>query len=259
MAKTDDRLDQDAIASQIVGDLSEGELRRVSAELFAQWVWRYRRTKQLEVERSAARARIDEEIKEEANKKEQRAREGSKKQEDSFRKAYEDPLTAYGDKRDVHVTYNIDIRARFRTWCGDRFEEWQERAEKLVTEKCPEQLDMFRSDWHPGGPTAARYALMAEIINEYAFRVRLELTAELLGSEFALGDGRRVTWGEASTEDHEQRIRMLTSNAVANAEAAARHQAAITIIADAGVERLRQVADAHQETGLVGVVSGAGS
>lgn len=71
----------------------------------------------------------------------------------------------------------------------------------------------------------------------------MEFTAELLASEFALGDGRRVTWGEATVGDHEQRIELLTKNAAANAEAAARHVNAVSVLTSLGLERLSDVPD----------------
>lgn len=78
-------------------------------------------------------------------------------------------------------------------------------------------------------------------VEKQAKRIRLEITEELLGSEFALGDGVRVTWGEATVEQHAQRVEMTTKNAVANAQDASRHRAAILLIESKGVTSLAEV------------------
>ena len=78
-------------------------------------------------------------------------------------------------------------------------------------------------------------------MQHFVAETRLQVTEELLGSEFALGDGRRVTWREATVNDHRQRIALLTHNAAANAEAATRHEKAVELIVHAGVATLGEV------------------
>lgn len=65
---------------------------------------------------------------------------------------------------------------------------------------------------------------------------RLELTKELLESTFALGDGRHVSWGQATMHDHVQRIELLMRNAAGSVVTAKLHEEAIRLIqeADAG-------------------------
>lgn len=79
-------------------------------------------------------------------------------------------------------------------------------------------------------------------INEAARLIRLEVSEQLLTSEFALGDGRTVTWGEATLDDHRTRVRIGTNNAVANMEDAARHTAAINMLLESGSSRLVELA-----------------
>jgi hypothetical protein len=79
---------------------------------------------------------------------------------------------------------------------------------------------------------------IAHALNEFRDACRYEWTQELLASEFALGDGRRVTWRDATEADHEQRIALQTRNAGAALEDAAMHTAAIETIRAAGVETL---------------------
>lgn len=79
-------------------------------------------------------------------------------------------------------------------------------------------------------------------IEERASQMALELTTELLRSEFALGDGVRVKWGDATSAQHEQRYAMLLKNAAANAEGAARHRAAVNMLEKSGASCLAEVA-----------------
>jgi hypothetical protein len=82
---------------------------------------------------------------------------------------------------------------------------------------------------------------MIAVVDTHAKRVRLETTAELLGTIFALGDGRRVTWGSATVADHQQRLDMLLQNATGIAETAALHRKAITMLTAAGAACLSQL------------------
>jgi hypothetical protein len=84
-------------------------------------------------------------------------------------------------------------------------------------------------------------------IDNYRNAVRLEITEELLSGYFALGDGRRVTWGDATLDDHAQRVNQLMSHAQGTVETAVRHQAAIEMIRDAGVHTLREVVHTKEE------------
>lgn len=87
-----------------------------------------------------------------------------------------------------------------------------------------------------------RAEVLSPVLEEYRQRVTLEVTEELLASRFALGDGRSVTWGSASVEDHNQRVALLMANASGNLETAARHQIAIERIQLAGAHCLSEVA-----------------
>lgn len=91
------------------------------------------------------------------------------------------------------------------------------------------------------------YALTLHIesaVQEEAARLRLEITKELLASEFALGDGVRVTWASATIEQHEKRAEMTLRNADANAQDASRHLAAVNLLRERGVDTLAEVDDA---------------
>jgi hypothetical protein len=129
--------------------------------------------------------------------------------------------------------------SEFRNWIGFDYAAWYETNAALHGEA-------FTADWLAAGSSATaaengRWRGLNEIVNEWEQTIRLEVTAELLETVFALGDGQRVTWGDATVDQHQQRIGMLMQNMYANAETAARHQAAVGMIEAAGVATLREV------------------
>lgn len=75
-----------------------------------------------------------------------------------------------------------------------------------------------------------------------AREVGMEWTAELLTATFALPDGRRVRWGEATLEQHRVREGQLAKNAARNLEAATRHRVAIHALEKSGARCLNEVA-----------------
>lgn len=86
-----------------------------------------------------------------------------------------------------------------------------------------------------------RHEAMARSIREFERELRLEWTNELLAAGFALPDGTTTTWGDATIDQHRSRLEMLTANAVANADAAARHMKAIDEIEAAGCSSLNEL------------------
>jgi hypothetical protein len=138
-------------------------------------------------------------------------------------------------------------REEFQAWMGDDFPFWLETVLAAAEQYGDSRVHSIASDWHPAGPTEywrlLRVEQVTEMVHKVAAQVRLETTEELLSSVFALGDGgERVTWGDATTEQHQRRIELLVGNAAGNVETAARHQAAIRMIQEVGAETLREAA-----------------
>lgn len=142
---------------------------------------------------------------------------------------------------------NCGDRTKFRrSMTPEAFDEWYRRMRVQAEAAGPIQLEIFEEDWHPDGVHARRRERMAgritSLVATMAAEIRLETTRELLESVFALGDGVEVTWGDATVEQHRQRIALLVGNATGNVEAAVRHEAAIQMIAAADARCLREVA-----------------
>lgn len=74
----------------------------------------------------------------------------------------------------------------------------------------------------------------------YASQLRVQWTAELLATTFAVGDGERPTYGEATLDQHRRCVEMLLGNAVGNLETAAYHKVAIDLITATGADTLAE-------------------
>jgi hypothetical protein len=240
------------IAKRIVSAMSEEGLRELAIETVMDWIWSARRNRQLDVELAAQREETERAL-------ELKRQQDTAAQVLKFERVFKDPLLLARGGYSGGVIMSAEESDKFKLWCGDaRYEEWNQRAHAVIREQ-PEDnnrlslgREMFFENFHPGGRAAyrqtqkekfeeERYKMLHTLIKDYTQTIRLELTEELLGSIFALGDGRRVTWGEATRAEHEQRIDMLAKNANANAAAAARHVAAVSMIEEAGVERLADI------------------
>lgn len=80
----------------------------------------------------------------------------------------------------------------------------------------------------------------AQFVKEVESRVRLELTEELLRDKFEL-DGRRVTWGAATVQQHQLALEKGLKSLAAEGTQAALHSLAIKKCEEAGVTRLNDV------------------
>jgi hypothetical protein len=87
----------------------------------------------------------------------------------------------------------------------------------------------------------ALVARMRVAARDYADRA-VQWTVELLESSFALPDGTRVRWGDATVSQHADRASALESQAASVVETAALHRQAIDAIRDRNVNTLREVA-----------------
>ena len=69
-------------------------------------------------------------------------------------------------------------------------------------------------------------------VDRYTDELKMEWTEELLSSTFALADGSLVSWGSATVDQHEARRDLLLANASGNLSSAARHEAALRLLAE---------------------------
>lgn len=235
--------DKDArsLATRGVRKLGAAHLRELAIREVEDWIERIRRSAAREAEQSAAyHQRIESE--------QAKAKLDADTRVSNYEAWLADPtiLDWSKDCTDAGIQTampNKVERQRFVKWLGDRYDEWYQRGCEL-TGTSPH----FASDFYRGG-SRLWFALERErrveaLIEEVAEEVRLETTAELLNTIFALGDGSKTTWGRATVAQHQQRIQMLAKNAAGVIETAALHRAAISMIESAGVVCLAEVPDA---------------
>lgn len=138
----------------------------------------------------------------------------------------------------AEVSRHIPSRSAARPRRGtSAYDEWVRTTSEGAAYEARRQADEQESD-------AQFNTELKALIGRYAENLRMEWTQELLDTSFALGDGRHVTWGDATREDHLERIALFERNAVANLEGAARHKAAIRDLDATGAVSLRSMTQA---------------
>lgn len=81
-----------------------------------------------------------------------------------------------------------------------------------------------------------------QMVSDIRTTARLELTAELLGSQFALGDGSQVSWGDATIDQHRQRIEFLMKHVDGNLQTIRLHEVAASMLRESHASCLNEVA-----------------
>ena len=110
---------------------------------------------------------------------------------------------------------------------GRERRKWEDRERRADEEWAERKAELQRN--------------LDDAIAEWKGQLRIEWTAELLDSTFAMRDGTRVAWGDATVEQHRERAEMFEANAIANAQGAARHRYAIDALEAAGARSLREL------------------
>ena len=80
---------------------------------------------------------------------------------------------------------------------------------------------------------------VTKIVDDYMSEMKVTWTAELLASTFSNGE-RRVSWADATVDDHNAHIEMMSRQVAGFVENLAMHRAAIDEITAAGVDTLGQ-------------------
>jgi hypothetical protein len=143
-------------------------------------------------------------------------------------------VTEWVSGRQREETRRIERQAIYESQRDDRRErrQWRKRLDDL-RENDP---DEYRRRYTFAGVT--------EQLEEMRRDIKLEVTAELLASSFAVGDGRTVTWGEATADDHRERAVLLGKNVIGNLTTMLLHEQAAEMIESAGVASLGQTRQA---------------
>jgi hypothetical protein len=146
-----------------------------------------------------------------------------------------DPHDGMGDK-------TRQQRMGYRRRNSPKYWKWVEETEEGRAFEAREQ----EWDEHEADAFEKHLQALRDLTDAWVRDLRMEWTEELLSSAFALPDGTLTTWGAATVADHEARRDMFTANAQANVEGAARHDAAIRELQDAGVSTLNELVTADR-------------
>lgn len=161
--------------------------------------------------------------------------------EDRYQSVYDNPLE--------YTLFSGSTRSTFRTWCkrdGRSFDEWFQR----LVDACPTEQEReyayaaFVRGYRTRAEREIEHNLHRKInglFEEFAAKIRLEVTEDLLNTVFSIGDGTRVTWRDATVEQHRERVGFLGKMVVGTAETAGMHLAAINLIEEQGVSTLGEV------------------
>lgn len=85
-------------------------------------------------------------------------------------------------------------------------------------------------------------SIESDVFERTGSRVVLNSAGRLLTESFAIdGAGRRVTWGEATVDDHYMRIAFLQGLQLSIQQTIDRHQSAIDLIEAEGVTNLNEI------------------
>lgn len=91
--------------------------------------------------------------------------------------------------------------------------------------------------------SARFHSEMQALIGDFTEAMRVQWTEELMDSMFALTDGTMVTWGDATLDQHRERIGIFEANALANVQGAARHEKAVQALERSGKRTLREMVE----------------
>jgi|ERR1051326_7184523 hypothetical protein len=118
---------------------------------------------------------------------------------------------------------------------SQKYREKKERERQRIAQGIAQRQEL-------GLPEDASAGLVLQAaLDRMVAELKMEWTQELLDSTFALSDGSRVTWGNATVEEHRERARMFTDLAETNLHGAARHKLAIDQLVRAGATCLNEV------------------
>lgn len=85
--------------------------------------------------------------------------------------------------------------------------------------------------------------VVTEAIEERGYGAAMRFTTAFKNTYFALGNGTKITWGEATIEHHDKRIHMMKGKATSIMEDVILHEQVKQALIEAGVECLNELPD----------------
>lgn len=241
-----------ALAHRAYRTVSADLRRRALLDLLEDRLQWQRRARVREIERAAERRQRQEEWRQAA---ERRQAEQDAARAERERLAATDPRYAHPQSKRYLAFIATPAGAAFHEQRlqerAEREEAKRQRQEARAQARLLRESEAERRRVHDeevkaaGGITAYYFGQMNAIVAEFRAGVveetRLELTRELLGAEFALGDGSRVTWAKATAQDHARRVDLLAGNVRGNLATINRHRAAVQMLEQHQVRCLGEI------------------
>ena len=135
------------------------------------------------------------------------------------------------------IPENIELESgEILTECARRYVAGQVKMRGRASARSRESVAKF--DEAVDGAKARLRAKANLITTELAETLHREWSAALLAGEFALPDGSRVSWADASSAQHDLRASQLEGLAAGDLATAAIHRQAINDLRNTGAARL---------------------
>lgn len=227
-----------AIWKWVRDPLNEGDIKKIAA---AQIIRMLKSNK-----RAATRAK-EEAAREEARRKEQEAAIQAKKDAWATSKFIEpqdltDAGFRYVNRAVVGKSGSFNVKASLdgdpiisdkgKVWLKDTIEgqEWAKQNKELMAaiKRTQDSFNTSSAEWQVREAEMVKehWSHVNDVMNKFKEDLRAEWTEELLNSTFQV-NGKTVSWGLATVEDHKARIESLLTHAQGTIETAAMHQKAI--------------------------------
>jgi len=132
-------------------------------------------------------------------------------------------------------TFDHDDEEKAATDALDDLGRLNQVARSLLLPILAEAILMVRRD------DARTVERQFDLSRVFSGETTLDQRATRLSQSFVLGDGRRVTWDEATEEDHRARIEYLSVHVRGVLETISRHEEAIGLIREHGVSCLGEI------------------
>lgn len=209
---TADKLTDDEVAQRVLEMGDEYDWRAVALDLLPAAVWAIRRQEARKREQRELEALV------------RRQKEHEEQQEREAREHGFDSYEAWQTEiKETKRKESADFHARENGY-EDAAHMWRE-IERQNVERYARRREETRRRMEEA---------LAPI------RAALEFTEAFLESEFATGDGRRVTWGDATADDHVKRIEWMTARIEGMEQDVDLHLRVLRVIEESGVRTLRE-------------------
>lgn len=218
----------EVIAHRLARQMSVTQRMSLVVRTLASEIEFLRRSRAREVERQAVLAKERAEVV--AQQERDRAAWAALQPE---RESADQEKRAYWERYPMRAPKSTRI---YREWA--RSDSGREYLRREAAEEAAREAELQAA----GGYWGLLRKQVDEALTEARQEGRLELTRELLGSSFALGDGRSVTWGEATEAEHQQRMSLLGRQAAGTIETMTIHETAVQMLRASNARCLNEIA-----------------